>query len=87
MIITIECLNEVKWLGWNYAIAMLNEWFVFSTDLVVVVLVKLDATSLVDEVVAANHVDPSFQQNQVDLLASSDDGLEPVVVHVARYDD
>lgn len=53
----------------------------------VVVLVKLDATSLVDEVVAANHVDPSYQQNQVGLLAFLDDELEPVAVHVARYDD
>lgn len=59
---------------------------IYYNYLVVVVLIKLDATSL-DEVVAANRVDPQYQQSLVGLLAFSNDELEPVAVHVARYDD
>lgn len=53
----------------------------------VVVLIKLDAASLVDEVVAVNHVGPSFQQSLADLLAFSDDALAPVAVHAVHYGD
>lgn len=60
---------------------------VFLTNLVVAVLIKLDATSLVDEVVAVNHVGPSFQRSLADLMAFSNDALEPVAVHAVHCGD